>query len=338
MQLHFHLPIKEEKLKISHHQSLVMIGSCFSENMGNKLESNKFKIFVNPYGISFNPHSIAETLLLILSQYKFKEEDVFESDKAWFSWRHHSKIWGAEKNAFLEKLNQINQAYFVALKEADYLIITPGTSFYYELKDLGLVVNNCHKQSAELFNKKMAEPGTIIEKFRESFDLLKSINPKVKIIFTISPVRHLKEGAFENNISKAQLFSAVSKLLKIYPDSVYFPAYEIVMDELRDYRFYEKDLVHPNELAIDIIWERFSDTFFSEETKEIIKKITSVKRAAEHKLFRPESSKSINFIKSSKKVIEELEKTYPFLKFEEEKNYFCTLLEKHTTKENGGAQ
>jgi hypothetical protein len=337
MQLHYHLPIKTEEFKISHHQSLVMMGSCFSENVGHKFESNKFNIFTNPYGISFNPLSIAETLLLILNQYKFKDKDIFVSDGAWFSWRHHSKIWGTEKKAFLEKLNQINQDSLEALREADYLIITPGTSFYYELKDSGLVVNNCHKQPSNLFDKKMAEPYVIIEKFRESFDLLKSINPKIKFIFTISPVRHLKEGAFENNVSKAQLFSAVSELLKIYPDTIYFPAYEIMMDELRDYRFYENDYVHPNELAIDIIWERFSDTFFSEETKEIIKKISSVKRSVEHKLFRPETPKSINFIKSSKKVIEELEKTYPFLKFEEEKNYFCTLLEKYIIKENGGA-
>lgn len=332
MQLHYRLPIKTEKFKITHLQRVVMLGSCFSENMGVKLDSAKFNVFVNPYGISFNPLSIAETLILILNEYNFKEEDIFEYDKAWFSWRHHSKIWGNEKNAFLNKLNQINKDSLLALEKAEYLIITPGTSFYYQLKDSGLIVNNCHKQSADLFYKKLAEPHIIIEKFRESFDLLKSINPKIKIIFTISPVRHLKEGAFENNVSKAQLFSAVSDLLKIYPNTIYFPAYEILMDELRDYRFYENDYVHPNELAIQVVWERFSDVFFTEETKEIIKKISSVNKAFEHKLFRPESLKSINFIKSSKKVIEELEKTYPFLKLEEEKNYFCTLLENHITK------
>jgi hypothetical protein len=331
MQLNYQLSLKPSSVKIKHQSQIVLMGSCFSENIGEMLSESKFSTYINPHGITFNPLSIAESLKDILSIKKYSKEDVFESDEAWFSWKHHSKIWGDEKDTFLEKLNQINQDSLEALREADYLIITLGTSFYYELKDLGLLVNNCHKQPSYLFNKKMAEPNTIIKKFRESFDLLKSTNPKIKIIFTISPVRHLKEGAFENNISKAQLFSAVGELLKIYPDSVYFPAYEIVMDELRDYRFYEKDLVHPNELAIDIIWERFSDTFFNEETKGIIKKISTVKRSIDHKLFRPKSSKSINFIKSSKKVIEELEKTYPFLKFEEEKNYFCTLLENYTT-------
>lgn len=330
MQFTYKVPTSQSNYKLDFNDNFFLIGSCFSENIGLKLRNSKFNTYQNPHGITFNPLSISNTILDILDKKVYHKDDVFETSGLWLSWKHHSKIWGEDFKSFLEGINQINSQAYQKLINANVAIVTLGTSFYYTLKETGNVVNNCHKQPASLFEKELSSAQEIVFRFKEWIEKLLSINTDIKIIFTISPVRHLKEGAFENNVSKSTLFLAVNELLNRYPQTSYFPAYEIVMDELRDYRFYESDWVHPNQLATDYIWEKFSEVYFTKETHQIISKVDQIKNAAQHKILRFQTQETLNFLKSNIKLIEEIEKVYPFLKFDEEKNYFCSLIEKHS--------
>lgn len=299
---------------ISHQDSLVIFGSCFSENIGAKLKENKFDVNVNPYGILFNPISVTKAIEECIDDKQYTESDLKENNEIHFSFNHHSKFSGLDKQQVLDSINNSIAKANSYLTSAKVLIITFGTAWVYRLKDTNEVVANCYKLPNSLFVKELLSVNEITEEVSKTIKKLKAINPSLKIITTISPVRHWKDGVVENQQSKATLHLALKKINESFDDSVYFPSNEIMLDELRDYRFYANDMLHPSELAIDYIWEKFTDSFFSKETKELNKRIAQINREKNHKPFNPESKEFIEFSKQLEEKENQLYSEFPCLK------------------------
>lgn len=298
---------------------MLFIGSCFTEYIGKKLESLKFPLVINPSGILYNPVSIAECLQRLVTAEKYTAEDLIFYNNIWHSFDHHGKFSGTDKNFVLRQINEALVHGSTVLQKAAFLFVTFGNAHVYRYKKTGKIVANCHKIPDTEFQFEMLSPGQIIETFNLAWQNIRRINPSVRLIFSISPVRYLRYGHTANQMGKSILFVAVHELLNEIPESVYFPAYEIMMDDLRDYRFYEPDMVHPNQVAVDYIWQYFCDTFFDETTLQLIRKIEQVVRALEHKPILPDTREFRQFIESTENRIRELEKQYPFLNFNDEK-------------------
>jgi len=310
--------------EITHKHKCLLIGSCFAENMGEKLSGTKIPNLVNPTGINYNPASIYNTLRTIMELSFLKSEDLFLSNELWNSFSFHSKFSGISKNNTLENINNSIEKSNSFLKSCDYLFITLGTSYYYLLKEKGIIVSNCHKQPSEIFERKFLEPECIKNLWNDLIKELKAFNTKLKIIFTVSPIRHWKDGAIDNMYSKSSLHLAIRDLLinNEFKDMYYFPAYEIVNDELRDYRFYAEDMIHPSATAIEYIWERFGDAFFSNETIILNKKINKIIQASKHRPFNKDTNKYKVFCEKILNEILTIENNHPYLNMDEEKNNF----------------
>jgi hypothetical protein len=315
--------IQKQEPGISYSNKIMMLGSCFTENIGKKLEEAKFQLLINPFGILYNPDSIYNSLSRIIEKKIVTREELFAQEGSWKSYSHHSRFSELTPEKFLEKANTSLTEAFTFLRNTDFLFITFGTTWIYRLKKSGDVVSNCHKMPASLFNREKLEEVDIVEKYSELIDKIIQLNPAIKIVFTVSPIRHWKDGAHENQLSKATLLLSVDRLKNKYPDLViYFPAYEIVLDELRDYRFYAADMQHPNEIAINYIWERFTHCFFSTETVAIKKDIEKIISAAKHRPFNPESAAFQQFVNQNIHYIDVIEHKYPNLNFDKERAYF----------------
>jgi len=300
-----------------------MLGSCFAENIGEKLQKSKFRILVNPFGVIYNPESIRISALRILEKQLFTEDEMFEHEGSWKSFSHHSRFSALTAAQFLENANQKLEEASAFFQNTDILIITFGTAWVYSLKDSGAVVSNCHKLPASLFSRKRLSIDSIVESYSELIKALLKQRPALQILFTVSPVRHWKDGAHENQVSKATLLLAVEQIQHHFPDNTaYFPAYEIMLDELRDYRFYAEDMIHPNETAISYIWERFSDAFFNAETRKQIAEIEKLLAAIQHRPFHPQSEKFQSFVNKNITLLDDIEKKYPELDFKEERDYW----------------
>ena len=303
-----------------------MFGSCFAENIGEKLQKSKFQTLINPFGILYNPASIHASLERILEKKLFSENELFEHEGVWKSFNHHSRFAELSSSEFLHNANKKLEETHDFLQSTDFLMITFGTAWIYRLKESGEVVSNCHKLPVTLFVREKLTPDAIVEMYAKLMEKLLQIRPKIKIMFTVSPIRHWKDGAHENQLSKASLLLAIEQLQLLFPDNtMYFPAYEIVLDELRDYRFYAEDMIHPNETAIRYIWERFSNCFFSEETKKQLGEIEKINAAVLHRPFNQQSKSFQDFIQKSLKSLDEIERKYPELDFKEERRYFENL-------------
>jgi hypothetical protein len=299
---------------ISHQYKLVSFGSCFSENMGEKLNNHKFDVLVNPFGILFNPISVSKAINQCLENKTYLESELTSNKEIHFSFNHHSKFSGLNNAEVVENINSSITKANSYLNEANTLILTFGSAWVYRLKETNEVVANCYKLPNTIFNKELLTVNLIVAEVLKTITKLRLMNPKINIITTISPVRHWKDGVVENQQSKATLHLALKELNEQLDNSVYFPSYEIMLDELRDYRFYAEDMLHPSELAINYIWERFSDSFFSNETKELNKRISQIERDKKHKPFNQESEE---FIKFKNQLIEkerQLFKEFRFLK------------------------
>ncbi|OWP79486.1 GSCFA domain-containing protein [Flavobacterium oreochromis] len=300
------IPINKTNETIDYQSDLLLLGSCFSENIGNKFSYFKFKTTVNPFGIIFNPISIQKLIKRIVEKKKFTEEDVFYHHDLWHCFQIHSELSNPDKEELLKKLNKLIELTNQKISELSHCVITLGTSWVYRMNKTGEIVANCHKVPQKEFTKEILSVETIQESLTNIISLIQTLNPTVKFIFTISPVRHIKDGFFENNVSKGNLFSAVNQLLSTSQvNAHYFPSYEIVMDELRDYRFYEKDMLHPNSLAIDYIWERFSESYFDSETVALMAEIESVQKSLSHRPFNPNTESHQKFLQKleTKKTI-----------------------------------
>ena len=331
MKFHFDFEIKKLPEPIAHWHRLMLIGSCFTENIGEKLKKYKFNVLENPNGILFNPVSVAEALTSYVENTQISETDLFQLNEGWHSWNHHSRFSGVSPEEALSKINTSTSRAYSYLKEADYLMITLGSAWTYVLTDKaanarpGSVAANNHKAPADWFNRRLMTTEEVLRVLDNVIHRLFLFNNKLKIIFTISPVRHLREGVVENNRSKAMLIQAVHHLVDKFERLYYFPAYELVIDDLRDYRFYAEDLVHPNYFATRYVWDKFVDACMDGRTKNLMEEIHSINLAFQHKPFNASSEQHKKFLRSFYEKTKELKEKHEYLDFEKELAFFTAL-------------
>ncbi len=303
---------------INHASKVLMIGSCFSENIHKKLVLHKFNSAVNPYGILFNPNSIFQNINKVLQTDQTEENELIQHDQLWHSFDHHSSFSDPDKSICLKHISDSKEKLKSAITESKFLILTFGTAFIYKHIESNRFVANCHKIPQSEFQKKLLSISEITKEFDKTFRQVKEVNPSIKIILTLSPVRHWKDGVVENQKSKAILHLAISEICDRNENAEYFPSYEIVMDDLRDYRFYNPDLLHPNQMAIDYIWEKFSQTYFNQETLELNTKIEQIQKSVHHRPLHPKSIKNQKFLLDLKSKIQVMQMQYPQLSFDSE--------------------
>ncbi|MFH1198148.1 MAG: GSCFA domain-containing protein [bacterium] len=309
-------------IPIEHHHKILTIGSCFAENIGEYFFYYKFDVLSNPFGVLYNPVSIFNGIKILSDEKMFTEKDLIFDQDEWHSFYHHSDFSHHDKQKCLDKINSGIKRTKEFLTSSDYFIITYGTAFVFEHKERGIIVSNCHKIPGNQFNRYLLSFEDTKQRIDRTINLLKEINSKLKIILTISPVRHWRDGAVDNQLSKSILFLALHESIKGKENCFYFPSYEIVMDDLRDYRFYKQDMLHPNNIATDYIWDKFSGTFLSEGCLKIITEVKKIIQAAEHRPRNTNSPKHKEFAASMIKLIDTLEKKHPHINLESERNIF----------------
>ena len=308
---------------ISHSDRLMLVGSCFTENIGQRLADFKFPVLTNPFGIVYNPASIVRCLERLFSEnHFFDEEDIFENAGLWHSWEHHGRFSKPDKSEMLAGLNAACSEAVAFLKTTNHLLLTFGTADVFELKTTGQIVANNHKMPAALFLERRLSVAEIAESTSGILQKLKSANPDLQVVVTVSPVRHLRGGAVANQRSKATLVLACAEICRQLDFAHYFPAYELLLDDLRDYRFYAADMTHPSDTAVNYIWDFFADTFFSEKTKMLNERIGKITAAARHRPFNPDTAEHRAFARAQLEAIENLKKEWPGLDFGAEEGRF----------------
>ncbi|GHT11988.1 hypothetical protein FACS189415_0290 [Bacteroidia bacterium] len=290
--------------RISHSDKIEMLGSCFVESISSKFTDAGFRLDVNPFGIVYNPFSLSNNLNQLLDDKRFTANDLFCDKEIFHSFSHHSRFSGTDPELVLEKINSRLNDSSAFLRNADLLIITFGTAFVYRLHSTGEVVANCHKIPSGQFTYKRLTVEEIVKEWTNLISRLQALRPEMKILFTVSPIRHWKDGAHQNQLSKSTLLLAVDELIKRNSNTYYFPSYEILLDDLRDYRFYADDLLHPSAQAVDYIWEKFSETYFDKQTTEKIREYERIQQALNHRPFHPESEEYKAFIEKAKAQLE----------------------------------
>lgn len=313
--------IETPSFSLKHEERVMLIGSCFADEMGRRLMRDKFQVRTNPFGVLYNPMSIAAHLLRCVSlpDYASKSHEFIEENGAnrWLSWMHASEFSASNQEALVALLNATQQTASEWLRTCDLLIVTLGTAMVYRLKDSDMLVANCHKQPDGLFKRSRLSAYDIVDAWRPVLQLLRSVNPALKVLLTVSPIRHKRDGLHGNNLSKAELLLACDALCEEEGVS-YFPSYELLMDELRDYRFYAPDMVHPSEQAADYIYERFTDTYVSREEQRISERCRRVAQALAHRPFHADSQEYKEFLRKQLEEIGALRKLCPSVDFAEE--------------------
>jgi len=310
------IPIPKSNFPIDYDSKIVSLGSCFAVNMAAKLDYFKFQNSCNPFGILFHPLAIENIISKAVNLEFFSEKDIFFYEERWHCFDVHSDLSNSDKENFLDSLNELVSATNKQIAEATHISITYGTSWVYRNKVSKKVVANCHKVPQNQFDKEILSVEIIEKSIQNTIDLIGKVNPKCAIILTVSPVRHIKDGFVENQRSKAHLISALQAVLDI-PLSTkgYFPSYEIMMDELRDYRFYAEDMLHPTQVAIDYIWERFSETNISESAFLTMQEVETVQRGLAHRPFNSSSKSHLKFEQKLGEKIANLVLKHSFIKF-----------------------
>lgn len=299
---------KELPLSIDYDSKVLALGSCFAASMGTRLQALKFDTRVNPFGTLFHPLSVLKLIRLALEQKQVSEAHYLKHKDLFFHYELHSDHYSNDRDALLLSLNNLLEEVRDYLSKTDVLLLTFGTAYIYRLKATGNYVANCHKQAAELFEKSLTETSEIEEVFDDCYALLKAFNPSLKIVLTVSPVRHIKDGIEENTVSKSVLHNLRYRLCRKYADIHYFPAYEIMMDDLRDYRFYKQDMLHPDTVATDYIWNHFSEAVMDGATKALVKNVTNLNLAIAHRPLHPESKDHRIFLEKTLSKIKTLDK------------------------------
>ena len=327
MDLRTKVNIEASPFKISYNKGVMFIGSCFASSIGQQMELGRMPVLINPAGAVFNPVSVCNTLDNIVSGKEFVKDDLFFFNDTWFSFYHYTDFSSDDPNLVLEKINKRAMESFAFLSNATFVFITLGTARVYKLKETGVIVSNCHKLPSSYFENSLLTVDYIVKLFSDQLDRLHSLFPKLKVVFTISPVRHWKDGAHGNQVSKSVLFLAVEELLKHSVSPGYFPAYELLMDELRDYRFYDDDMLHPSELAKKYIWEAFSGSYIEKETMNIYSEVTKITKACKHRFNTESRSKKREFAERMQRQISEIEAKVSVIDFSCEKKYFQNLID-----------
>lgn len=316
LQLQTKIIIPETNTPIDYSSQIMLLGSCFAENMGDKLLYYKFQTQVNPFGIIFNPFSIEKLIERVVLQRYFTKDDIFFFNERWHCYEVHSELSDTDAEVVLSKLNRILLDTQKQLQEATHIIITYGTSWVYRHIETNAIVANCHKVPQKQFSKELLSIDSIQKSIQNTVSLITTLNPKCNFIFTVSPVRHLKDGFVENQVSKAHLIAAIYSTTNTKQQTLnYFPSYEIMMDELRDYRFYADDMIHPSSTAIDYIWERFAATQIDANEIATMELVQTIQKGLAHRPFNPNSESHQKFEANLKEKIATLEAQYSFMKF-----------------------
>ncbi len=331
MNLTTRIDIPESRWPLTHSRRMVVMGSCFADEVGERLRADKFRTLVNPFGTIYNPASIAALLRRSLDEriYSMDSPEIFRDATSgrWFSWLHHSTFSARNPDELIGRLNAVTARVGEELRRADMFIVTFGSAVVYRLKQNGRVVGNCHKQPDGLFVREMLTADRIAAEWRPLIADLRTRNPHLRILFTVSPVRHKRDGLHTNQLSKAQLLLAVDALCADSSDEIaYFPAYELLMDELRDYRFYADDLVHPSPLAVDYIYERFTETFVPPAEQALSRACADIAAAVRHRPFDAGGEPYRRFLRQTIQKIHDIQQSHPYLDFEAELSLCNTKL------------
>lgn len=322
MQLTLQLDIPQLPQPITYQNSILLIGSCFTENMSERLALHKFRVLSNPNGILFNPLSVAQSLDSYIDNQLYTENDLFQLNDLWNSWDHHTRFSDIDKQTALKHINQSQQQAADFVKTAGWVMITLGSSFQYYLKENGKHVANNHRAPAQWFEKRLLDIHTITEALINTLQKLIALNPTVKVLFTISPVRHIRDGVVDNNRSKARLIESVHHLCSEFSQAHYFPAYELIIDILRDYRYYDIDFVHPNYLATSFVWEQFVNSCIDPGTRQVMKEVQDIATARSHRPRFPETEGHRRFLASYAQKVAALADQHPYLDLSDELAYF----------------
>jgi len=308
MNFRTEIQLGEAPFKIGYNHRVLLMGSCFSDNIGDKMKEGRMKVLSNPFGISFNPYSIAQNISRIIEKNPYFESDLRERNSLFFSYDVHSSFSSFDPKKVLDNLNQVLEKTHEELKKSDVLFITFGSAWVYKHTEENKIVSNCHKVPNKYFSKELLSIEAIVGRYVQLLSQLTQFNPRLKVVFTVSPVRHLKDGFIENQRSKAILLEAVHRLGELNSSCFYFPSYEIVLDDLRDYRFFKKDMLHLNDIGIDYVWEKFTSYYFEKETLDIQLEVQSVHSFMKHQALNDESLEG-----KQKLALEQLKNKYPFL-------------------------
>ena len=320
------IKIEPSPVKISYKSKVIFIGSCFASSIGMKMYEGRIPVLVNPSGTVYNPVSVSHTLDIIINSRVFSLDDLYNHEGTYLSFYNYTDFSSDDPDRVLEKINKATEEANRFLKSADFLFITLGTARVYTFKETGEIVSNCHKIPASRFERSLLKVKEVVDVLGSKLDYLHSYFPDVKVVFTISPVRHWKDGAHDNQVSKAVLFLATEELLSHPAVMGYFPAYELLMDDLRDYRFYEADMLHPSSEAVDYIWEYFTGCYFDNKTFEVWKEVEKITRACSHIIKDPSSAGTKTFALKILEQISKAEAREPLLDLSFEREYFTDLL------------
>jgi lysophospholipase L1-like esterase len=316
MNLQTKIKLQPQKFnQIDYNSKVLLLGSCFSENIGEKFNYFKFQSVVNPIGILFQPLAIENLIARAINKNYYSDEELYFTNEQWCCLDAHSRLNKVSQHDLLSELNtQLNVANG-ELQKATHIVITLGTAWVYRHIESDKIVANCHKIPQKKFLKELLSVEEITQSLEAVITLLRSVNPKVNILFTVSPVRHLKDGFIENNRSKSYLLTAMHHVVDSRNQIYYFPSYEIMMDELRDYRFYKTDMVHPNQLAVDYIWEKFSAVWLSDDALHTLKIVGNIQAKKAHRAFNSNSRAHQEFLTKLQSEIEDLQEKYPHILF-----------------------
>lgn len=319
--------LKPGSIQIDHNMAILLLGSCFTDHIGEKLKQLKFNALINPFGVVYNPVSLLHQLERFIDQNEFITEELLYHQGMWHSMDLHGSFSRVLPETLIQETNRELKTTGQFLKKADLIIITFGTAWVYRHLLSGKIINNCHKLPENMFSRFRISVGEIVSLWEEKLDKLLLYNPKLKVLFTVSPVRHFRDGAHENQLSKSTLLLAIDQLQKGRHSEIisYFPSYELIMDELRDYRFYAEDMVHLNEVAVKFIFEKFKTIFFSPSTRQISDDIQKIVTAMQHRLLNQNQTETQKFAQSILSKIKILVKQNANINLKSEMDYFESL-------------
>ena len=310
------LPKNQNNIKHSH--LFQLWGSCFADNIGKRLIDNKFSCDLNPFGTLYNPLSIATAIRELIRKKTYTIDDLYVKDGQWFSYMHHSSFSSTNREQCLDRINNRISRSRAILEKANWILFTWGSAWVYRLKTDQRIVGNCHKMPDQIFTRERLDVNEIVAEYTQLIQEIKAINPHVQFMYTVSPIRHAKDGMHGNQLSKSTLLLAIDQLCNSCQDSTYFPSYEIMMDELRDYRFYADDMCHPTPLAINYIWECFSESYFTPDTRNFLQAWEKIQKGLLHRPFDSESDAYQRFLRENLLKIERLKEKMPYLDVENE--------------------
>jgi hypothetical protein len=326
MELRTTFEIIPSEQKISYYDPVMFIGSCFATSIGNRFQKGRMPVMINPAGTVYNPVSVCNTLDFIAEKKIYTSEDLYNYKGTWISFDHYTDFSSTDCEEILERINRRSEEAHSFLSSTRFLFVTFGTARTYIWIKSGKIVSNCHKIPSGEFHNELLSVDAITSLWDGQLNKLKQLYPGLKVIFTISPIRHWKDGAHGNQVSKSVLFLAVEKLLKHPTNPEYFPAYELIMDDLRDYRFYNNDMLHLSDMAVDYIWEKFCNCYFEEPTKDLWREISKISGALSHEIQTSNQEQIKLFAQTMISRIESLQLRYPQIALENEKKYFLDLI------------